>query len=65
MNFTRRDFLVGSAAMAAGASVSAPFILPGLTSIDVRSGHGWQFCTQSITPRGWTRSSPPDYDCLR
>ena len=28
MNFTRRDFLVGSAAVAAGASVSAPFFLP-------------------------------------
>ena len=28
MNFTRRDFLVGSAALTAGASVSAPFFLP-------------------------------------
>ena len=28
MNFTRRDFLVGSAALAAGASVSVPFFLP-------------------------------------
>ena len=28
MNLTRRDFLVGSAALAAGASVSAPFLLP-------------------------------------
>ena len=28
MNITRRDFLVGSAALAAGACVSAPFLLP-------------------------------------
>ena len=28
MSITRRDFLVGSAALAAGASVSAPFLLP-------------------------------------
>jgi uncharacterized protein (DUF362 family) len=28
VNFTRRDFLVGSAALAAGASVSVPFFLP-------------------------------------
>lgn len=28
MTLTRRDFLVGSAALAAGASVSAPFLLP-------------------------------------
>ena len=28
MNLTRRDFLIGSAALAAGASVSTPFFLP-------------------------------------
>ena len=28
MRLTRRDFLVGSAALAAGASVSVPFLLP-------------------------------------
>jgi hypothetical protein len=28
VTLTRRDFLVGSVAMAAGASVSAPFLLP-------------------------------------
>jgi uncharacterized protein (DUF362 family) len=28
MNFTRRDFLMGSAALTAGACVSAPFLLP-------------------------------------
>ena len=28
MNLTRRDFLVGSAGLAAGVSVAAPFLLP-------------------------------------
>jgi TAT (twin-arginine translocation) pathway signal sequence len=30
---TRREFLVGSAALAAGASVSAPFFLPKYHSV--------------------------------
>ena len=33
MNLTRRDFLIGSAALAAGASVSAPFLLPKYHSV--------------------------------
>ena len=28
MSVTRRDFLIGSAALAAGATVTAPFLLP-------------------------------------
>ena len=28
MSFTRRDFLIGSAALAAGTTVTAPFFLP-------------------------------------
>jgi uncharacterized protein (DUF362 family) len=33
MNLTRRDFLIGSAALAAGASVSVPFFLPKYHSV--------------------------------
>ena len=59
MRLTRRDFLIGSAALAAGTTVTAPFLLPKYHSrISDRSVPESRSSMLSNTPNNLTRFSP-------
>ena len=58
MSLTRRDFLIGSAALAAGTAVTAPSFCPSIVRINDGSDPALRSSTRSNTPNNLTRSSP-------